>query len=132
MEKMLAAVEKATRDAGDSLAGAKLVPAKALQAVPEMIAKEPDTFKKLAPGALLKFDDNGTLSYGAFPLGVEVLPAGANPKLPTMRQWSGNGSGKTVADLASMGVESWVPGVLSTGAAAGARASGLKGRLALC
>ena len=94
-----------------------------------MIAKEPEDFKKLAPGALLKFDNGGAITYGAIPLGVEVLPAGANPKVPLLQKWSGSGSGKTVAELASLGVEGWVPGVLSSGSAAGARAPGLKAGL---
>ena len=67
---MLAAVERAAGDAGDALARARLVPAKAQVAVPDLIAKKASEFKELAPGSLLKFNKTGTIAcYGAFPPG---------------------------------------------------------------
>ena len=50
MDKMLTAFEKAAADAGDALARAKLVPAKAQVAVPDMIAKKASEFRALAWG----------------------------------------------------------------------------------
>ena len=96
------AVEKAARDAGDSLAAAKLVPAQALQAVPEIIAKEPEKFKEQAPGALLKFVKAGGTAYGAIPLGASAVATTlALPSLPSQLSQSNGIDG--AAALASLG-----------------------------